>query len=149
MQKRLNLEKKIPDSAVNNNASFSDCLGFILVTACRLYLPKLSWSSSIARGKFWNNILRSARPRHSSGDQSPAFHRDDPGSIPGQVMWDLWWTKWHWGMFLSSASVFLAISRSTSFSIIIILDWYNRALNGRRTKWTQSHLNHKKLKKNN
>jgi hypothetical protein len=19
------------------------------------------------------------------------------GSIPGQLMWDLWWTKWHWG----------------------------------------------------
>ena len=19
--------------------------------------------------------------------------------IPGQSMWDLWWTKWHWGMF--------------------------------------------------
>jgi hypothetical protein len=22
-----------------------------------------------------------------------------PGSIPGQSMWDLWWTKWHWDRF--------------------------------------------------
>jgi hypothetical protein len=21
------------------------------------------------------------------------------GSIPGQSMWDLWWTKWHWDRF--------------------------------------------------
>jgi hypothetical protein len=22
-------------------------------------------------------------------------YRGGQGSIPGQVMWDLWWTKWH------------------------------------------------------
>jgi hypothetical protein len=22
------------------------------------------------------------------------------GSIPGQSIWDLWWTNWHWGRFL-------------------------------------------------
>jgi len=21
------------------------------------------------------------------------------GSIPGQFIWDLWWTKWHWDSF--------------------------------------------------
>jgi hypothetical protein len=31
--------------------------------------------------------------------QSLVSHRGDPGSNPGQVMWDLWWTKWHWGRF--------------------------------------------------
>jgi hypothetical protein len=31
----------------------------------------------------------------------------------GQVMWDLWWTKWHWGRFSP------AISHSTSRSTII------------------------------
>jgi hypothetical protein len=25
-----------------------------------------------------------------------ASHRGGPGSITGQSMWDLWWTKWHW-----------------------------------------------------
>jgi hypothetical protein len=25
-----------------------------------------------------------------------ASHRGGPGSIPGQSIWDLWWTKWHW-----------------------------------------------------
>jgi hypothetical protein len=28
----------------------------------------------------------------------------DPDSRPGQVMWDLWWTKWHWAEF--SPSIF-------------------------------------------
>jgi hypothetical protein len=22
-----------------------------------------------------------------------------PGSIPGQSMWDFWWTEWHWDTF--------------------------------------------------
>jgi hypothetical protein len=26
-------------------------------------------------------------------------HRGGPGWIPGQSMWDLWWTKWHWDRF--------------------------------------------------
>ena len=25
------------------------------------------------------------------------FHLRGPCSIPGQSIWDLWWTKWHWG----------------------------------------------------
>jgi hypothetical protein len=29
----------------------------------------------------------------------PASHRGGPGSIPGQSMWDLWWTKWNWDRF--------------------------------------------------
>jgi hypothetical protein len=27
------------------------------------------------------------------------FHCDDPSSIPGYVILNLWWTKWHWGRF--------------------------------------------------
>ena len=30
---------------------------------------------------------------NSSGGQSPAFHHRDPGSIPGNSVWDLWWMK--------------------------------------------------------
>jgi hypothetical protein len=40
------------------------------------------------------------RPRHSSSGYSLASHRGGPGSSPGLVMWDLWWTKWRWGSFL-------------------------------------------------
>jgi hypothetical protein len=31
-----------------------------------------------------------------------ASRRGGPGSSPGQLMWDLWWTKWHWGRFSPS-----------------------------------------------
>jgi hypothetical protein len=26
-----------------------------------------------------------------------------PVSLPGQFMWDLWWTKWHWDRFFSES----------------------------------------------
>jgi hypothetical protein len=41
------------------------------------------------------------RPCNGSDGYSPASHRGGPGSIPGQSMWDLWWTKWHWDRFFS------------------------------------------------
>jgi hypothetical protein len=39
------------------------------------------------------------RPCHGPGVQPPASHCGGPGSIAGQFMWDLWWTKWHWNRF--------------------------------------------------
>jgi hypothetical protein len=33
------------------------------------------------------------RPCHSSGDCSSDFHHCGPGSLPGYVMWDVYWTK--------------------------------------------------------
>jgi hypothetical protein len=35
-------------------------------------------------------------PCYGSGGLSSAPHRGGPGSRPGQSMWDLWCTKWHW-----------------------------------------------------
>jgi hypothetical protein len=54
-------------------------------------------------------------PCHSSGGWSPASHCGGPG----QVMWDLWWTKWHWGRFSPGTSVSPANSHSTDYSTII------------------------------
>jgi hypothetical protein len=31
--------------------------------------------------------------------QSLASHSRGLGSILGQITWDLWWTRWHWGRF--------------------------------------------------
>jgi len=28
-------------------------------------------------------------------------HSSDLGSVSEQYMWDLWWTKWQWGRFVS------------------------------------------------
>jgi hypothetical protein len=33
----------------------------------------------------------------------------------GQVMWDFWWTKWHWGRFSLSTSVSPVNSHSTDY----------------------------------
>jgi hypothetical protein len=47
-------------------------------------------------------------------------HRGGPGSNPGLVMWDLWWTKWWWGRFSGSISVSPVNLHSTNFSTITI-----------------------------
>ena len=57
-------------------------------------------------------------PCHGSGGWSPASRRGGPGSIPGRSMWDLWWTKWHWGSFFSpSTSVFPRQFHSTGAAL--------------------------------
>jgi hypothetical protein len=43
----------------------------------------------------------------------------EAASIPGQVTWDLWWTKWHWGRSSPSTYVSPANSNSTNFSLFI------------------------------
>jgi hypothetical protein len=81
--------------------------------------------------ELWNGLERSAwlkenrskpfkRPCHRSGGYSLASHVGGPGSILGQVMWDLWWTKWHWGRFSPSISLPPANSSSTDCSTVII-----------------------------
>jgi len=32
-------------------------------------------------------------PLNHTGGQSLATHRQSPASIPGQSVWDLWWTE--------------------------------------------------------
>jgi hypothetical protein len=36
-------------------------------------------------------------------------------------MWDLWWTKWHWGKFSPNTSVSLVNLHSTDCSTITII----------------------------
>jgi hypothetical protein len=39
--------------------------------------------------------------------------------LPGQSMWDLWWTKWHWDRFFPpSSSVFPCQFHSTGASLL-------------------------------
>jgi hypothetical protein len=52
---------------------------------------------------------------------SPDSYRGGPSSSPSQVMWDLRWTKWHWGRVSPSTSVSPAISHSTDCSTFIII----------------------------
>jgi hypothetical protein len=78
------------------------------------------------------------RPRHSSSGYSLASHSGGPGSSPGLIKWDLWWTMWRWGRFSPSTSVSPANLHSAKVSIIIITrSRYNRPFSGRRAEWTQ------------
>jgi hypothetical protein len=60
-------------------------------------------------------------PCRSSGIQSSVSQRGGPRSSTGQVVWDLWWTKWHWGRFSPSTSVSPANLHSTDCSTFIII----------------------------
>jgi hypothetical protein len=50
-------------------------------------------------------------------------------------MWDLWWTKWHWGRFPPPA----LIPQNAPYSSVIWC-WYSSRINGQHTKWAQLHL---------
>jgi hypothetical protein len=41
--------------------------------------------------------------------------------IPGQSMWGLWWTKWHWDRFFSELSVFPCQFHSTGAPLLVKL----------------------------
>jgi hypothetical protein len=43
-------------------------------------------------------------------------------------MWDLRWTKWHWGKFSPSKSVSPANSLAIDYSTFIIINIYNPGL---------------------
>jgi hypothetical protein len=43
------------------------------------------------------------------------------GFNPGQSMWGLWWTKWHWDRFFSELSVFPCQFHSTGAPLFVKL----------------------------
>ena len=60
---------------------------------------------------------------HFPGSQLTTSHSRGWGSIPGQSVWDLWLTKWHWGRFSSSSSVFpCQCSTNAPYSYFIHLE---------------------------
>jgi hypothetical protein len=92
------------------------------ISICEIFTDSSSYSLSNWMGKIrkmtTEPLIR--YPRHSSNCQSLASHRGGPGSIPGLVKWDLWWTKWRWGGFSPSTSVSLANLHSTNCSTITL-----------------------------
>jgi hypothetical protein len=87
--------------------------------------------------KIWSLILRE-EGRAIAQAVSRWFPPRRPGFAPDQIMWDLWWTKWHWGRFSPNTPVSPDNHHSTKFFILIIT-WgnYNRPIGGRRAEWTQ------------
>jgi hypothetical protein len=88
----------------------------------------------------WNYIYcfrAIQKPYHSSDRYSPASHLGCPYSIPGQIMSDFWWTKWHWGRCSPNISLPIVILPTAAHSFII-RGWYKRSTSGWRTKWTHS-----------
>jgi len=58
---------------------------------------------------------------HGLGGQSPTSHRGGLSSIPGQSVWNLWWTKWHYDRFLSQHFGFPLSVSFHQWSILIIM----------------------------
>jgi hypothetical protein len=75
-----------------------------------LFLPHPDWNPLHAEHTSKHSygvILTLVRPRpsvYTTTDPQTVrqLDRRSPGSISGQVTWNLWWTKWHWGRFCRS-----------------------------------------------
>jgi hypothetical protein len=77
---------------------------------------KLQWRNSgkkilLIKSRIYEFVFYNSNwPGHSTGSQSLASHHRGLGLLPGQSMWDLWWTKWHWDKFFSKPLFPLSIS---------------------------------------
>jgi hypothetical protein len=84
----------------------------------------------------------SSAKRKTKGNNITLFICHSPGSIPGQVMWNLWWIKWYADRFPPSTSFSTDNSHSVKCSTHtspITRGRYNRSNRGRGNKWTQPH----------
>jgi hypothetical protein len=123
-------------AAPQEGLSSMDLAGYD-ITLCKPDTEEVNWNDQRKNGSSicdedilsgvtyrheWSFTLRNCyRPCHSSGGQSPTSNRGGPGSIPGQVMCDLWWKKWRWGRFSSGIWISPANSHSTDLSTLITI----------------------------
>jgi hypothetical protein len=79
----------------------------------------------LLRGKNWIFECSSVNRRcRGSGSYSPTSHSGGPRLIPGQSIWDLWWTEWQWERFSSEYFGFLlsmALHQSATLFIYTLL----------------------------
>jgi hypothetical protein len=94
---------------------------FIFITGLRLRCVR-SFCCGVLQKNVQPESSRKTQngPCHGSDGQSPASHCGGPGSIPGQSMWDLWWTKWQWDRFFLK---YFGFPLSVSFHSSIQLLW--------------------------
>jgi hypothetical protein len=87
--------------------------------------PQLTTNDDASCTEFWSAVflliiqiynIYQFWPCHGSGKWSPAYHCEGPVSIPGQSIWDLWWTRGICQVFSPSTSVFLDQRHSTNAS---------------------------------
>jgi hypothetical protein len=60
-------------------------------------------------------------PCQSPGNQNTVSHHCGPVLILGQIMWDLWWTKWHWNRFYPTCSTSVSLANSHSSNWLIVM----------------------------
>jgi hypothetical protein len=67
------------------------------------------------------NLKEMGQSCHGPGSKMQTAHCGGLGSIQGQVMWYLWWTKWHWCRLSPSTSFSLVNSHSANYSTLSII----------------------------
>jgi hypothetical protein len=80
------------------------CMAVVTVRDSPLYCLVL-WPRERVRTKCINTIYISLSLFGRAMIQA-VRHREGPGSIIGQSLWGLWWTKWHWDGLSPSSSAF-------------------------------------------
>jgi hypothetical protein len=90
----------------SSNTGHSMKFTLIEFSDCSSSYPICNYDLSRIRGPLWyTSVCEGKRPCHSSGDYALGSHGGGLGSIPDQVLLDLWCKKWQWGGFSASTSV--------------------------------------------
>jgi hypothetical protein len=88
-------------SLYNSSTKNLRCFYINHISFSRNICPSIRFDLAASEILIRSNVIMFDWPCHGSGGSCPASHRGVPRSRPGQFMWDLWWTKWHWGRFFS------------------------------------------------
>jgi hypothetical protein len=111
-------------------------------------LVQFQYVFPLSNNRKWNVYMDRNRPCHSSGSWLPASHNSGLCSSPGKVMWDLWWTKWHWRqVFFEYCSS--PAKHSTDCSTLVIIHYHPGLVQLASSGLSSNGLNYTPLQKEN
>jgi hypothetical protein len=103
------------------------CTGFYASQKKRYFFAQTALTDFLLNEKC---VYCAVRAESSQVIQVNFVHKH-PASIPSQSLWDLWRTKWHWGMFFSQYFGSHLFSRQCSIPIFIYTPFLARRANRR------------------
>jgi hypothetical protein len=106
---------------LDSNLGYIEWRFFVVFLCPSRTILEILWKSFPIYLLLYHSTLYSLSTNSAGRAIAQAVSRGGPGYSPGQVMWDSWWTKWHWDRFVPSTLVSPVNSNSTDCSTLIII----------------------------